>query len=37
VPVGFQIVARAFEEESILAAGHAYQQRTDWHLKRPPL
>lgn len=37
VPVGFQIVARALEEESILAAGHAYQQRTDWHLKRPPL
>ena len=37
VPVGFQIVGRAFSEGDILAAGHAYQQATDWHLKRPPL
>ncbi len=37
VPVGFQIVGRAFGESDILAAGHAYQQATDWHLKRPPL
>ena len=37
VPVGFQIVGRAFNEAGILAAGHAYQQVTDWHLKRPPL
>jgi amidase len=37
VPVGFQIVGRAFDEECVLAAGHVYQQATDWHLKRPPL
>jgi amidase len=37
VPVGFQIVGRAFDEERVLAAGHVYQQATDWHLKRPPL
>ena len=37
VPTGFQIVGRAFEEGPILAAGHAFQQSTDWHLKRPPL
>jgi len=37
VPVGFQIVGRAFDEAGVLAAGHAYQQATDWHLKRPPL
>jgi len=37
VPVGFQIVGHAFDEAGILAAGHAYQQVTDWHLKRPPL
>jgi Asp-tRNA(Asn)/Glu-tRNA(Gln) amidotransferase A subunit family amidase len=37
VPVGFQIVGHAFDEAGILAAGHAYQQATDWHLKRPPL
>src|ERR1700704_6479472 len=37
VPVGFQIVGHAFDEERVLAAGHVYQQATDWHLKRPPL
>jgi len=37
VPTGFQIVGRAFHEASILAAGHAYQQATDWHLRRPRL
>jgi amidase len=37
VPTGFQIVGRAFDEASILAAGHTYQQATDWHLKRPPV
>jgi len=35
VPTGFQIVGRAFTEAAILAAGHAFQQQTDWHLKRP--
>ena len=37
VPVGFQIVGHAFDEAGILAAGHAYQQATDWHLRRPPI
>jgi len=37
MPVGFQIVSRAFGEAGLLAAGHAYQQATDWHLRRPPL
>jgi amidase len=37
VPTAFQIVGRAFDEAGILADGHAYQQQTDWHLKRPPL
>ncbi|MBS0521617.1 MAG: amidase [Proteobacteria bacterium] len=37
VPTGFQIVGRAFDESGILAAGHAFQQRTDWHLKHPSL
>jgi amidase len=36
VPVGFQIIGGAFSEAAILAAGHAFQQTTDWHLKRPP-
>lgn len=37
VPVGFQIVGGSFEEAGILAAGHAFQQVTDWHTKRPPV
>jgi amidase len=37
MPVGFQIVSRAFGEAGILAAGHAYQQATNWHLEHPPL
>jgi amidase len=37
VPVGFQIVGRNFSEDAILAAGHAFQKASDWHLKRPPL
>jgi amidase len=37
VPVGFQIVGRAFDEAGILAAGHAYQQASDWHLRHPAL
>lgn len=35
VPTGFQIVGRAFDEVGILSAGHAYQQASDWHLRRP--
>ncbi|MBY0319505.1 MAG: amidase [Reyranella sp.] len=35
VPVGFQIVGRSFDEVGILAAGHAFQQVTDWHERRP--
>ncbi len=37
VPVGFQIVGRAFDEAGVLAAGHAFQQATDWHMRRPPV
>jgi amidase len=37
MPTGFQIVGRAFDEAAILAAGHAYQNATGWHLKRPPV
>ena len=37
VPIGFQIVGRAFDEADVLAAGHAYQRATDWHLRHPRL
>jgi amidase len=35
MPTGFQIVGRAFDEGGILAAGHAFQKASDWHLRRP--
>jgi amidase len=37
VPIGFQIVGRAWDEAGVLAAGHAFQRSTEWHLRRPPL
>ena len=35
LPIGLQIIGRAFEEETMLRAAHAYEQSTQWHLKRP--
>jgi len=37
LPIGLQLVGRHFEESRVLAAGHAYQQRTDWHRRTPPV
>jgi aspartyl-tRNA(Asn)/glutamyl-tRNA(Gln) amidotransferase subunit A len=36
MPVGLQLYGRAFGEEGLLAFGHAYEQATDWHRRRPP-
>jgi aspartyl-tRNA(Asn)/glutamyl-tRNA(Gln) amidotransferase subunit A len=33
LPVGLQIIAKPFAEETILRIAHAYQQATDWHKK----
>jgi aspartyl-tRNA(Asn)/glutamyl-tRNA(Gln) amidotransferase subunit A len=35
LPIGMQIIARPFAEETILKIAHAYQQVTDWHRRRP--
>jgi len=35
--LGKQIAGRAFGEESILRIGHAYEQATEWHTRRPTL
>ncbi|WP_019930774.1 amidase [Nocardia sp. BMG111209] len=37
LPLGLQIIGRPFEEATVLAAGYAYQQRTTWHRRLPPL
>ena len=36
LPIGFQLVARPFDEQLLLGLGRAYQSRTDWHRCRPP-
>jgi aspartyl-tRNA(Asn)/glutamyl-tRNA(Gln) amidotransferase subunit A len=36
-PLGLQLVGRSTEDDLVLGAGHAYQQRTDWHRRMPPL
>ncbi len=35
LPVAMQLIGRPFEEATLLRAAHAYQQVTDWHLRRP--
>lgn len=37
MPVAMQLVGRPFEEANLLRVAHAYQQVTDWHLRRPEL
>lgn len=37
LPIGLQIVGKAFDEASILEIAHAYEQATDWDARRPPL
>jgi aspartyl-tRNA(Asn)/glutamyl-tRNA(Gln) amidotransferase subunit A len=37
LPVGLQIIGKAFDEESILRVAYCYQQHTDFHRARPNL
>src|SRR5947207_3383913 len=36
LPVGLQLVGRPSDEATVLRVGHAYQEATRWHEKRPP-
>ncbi len=36
LPIGMQLVGRAFDEATVLRAADAYQRATDWHTRRPP-
>jgi aspartyl-tRNA(Asn)/glutamyl-tRNA(Gln) amidotransferase subunit A len=35
LPVGLQLMGKAFSEALLLGAAHRYQQDTDWHLRVP--
>ena len=37
LPIGLQIVGKAFDEPGILRIAQAYEQATDWHRRRPPV
>ena len=37
LPLGLQIIGRPMEEETVFRLGHAYQQATEWHKRRPPI
>ena len=37
LPVGLQILGRHFDEETVLRAAYAYEQATEWHLRKPKL
>lgn len=36
LPVGLQIVGKPWDEATVLRVGHAYEQATPWHTRRPP-
>jgi aspartyl-tRNA(Asn)/glutamyl-tRNA(Gln) amidotransferase subunit A len=36
LPIGLQIVSRAWAEAKVLNAGHAYEEQTEWHKRTPP-
>jgi aspartyl-tRNA(Asn)/glutamyl-tRNA(Gln) amidotransferase subunit A len=36
-PIGLQLVARPFDEATLLRAGHAYEQAAGWWRRRPAL
>jgi aspartyl-tRNA(Asn)/glutamyl-tRNA(Gln) amidotransferase subunit A len=37
LPIGLQLIGRPFEEDIVLRGAHAYEQATEWRLKKPNL
>lgn len=37
LPVGLQLIGKAFDEGSLLQVAHAYEQSTSWHKQKPCL
>jgi aspartyl-tRNA(Asn)/glutamyl-tRNA(Gln) amidotransferase subunit A len=37
LPIGLQLLGRHFDEETIIRAAYAFEQNTDFHLKKPQI
>ena len=37
LPIGLQIIGKAYDEPTVLRVAHAYEQATDWHTRKPVL
>jgi len=37
MPIGLQIIGDDFQEETMLKVGHAYEQTTEWHTRKPEI
>ena len=37
LPIGVQVLGDAYDESTILRVAYAYEQATDWHLRKPPI
>ncbi len=37
LPIGLQLIARPFDEATLLRAGHAYERAAGWHVRQPSL
>ena len=37
LPIGLQLLGKPFQEDVVLRGAHAYEQATEWRLKKPPI
>jgi aspartyl-tRNA(Asn)/glutamyl-tRNA(Gln) amidotransferase subunit A len=37
MPIGLQLIGRLWQEEALCEVGHAYEQATEWHNRKPDL
>ncbi|MGH7311532.1 MAG: amidase, partial [Candidatus Rokuibacteriota bacterium] len=37
LPLSLQLAGRPFDEATVLRVGHAFEQATEWHRRRPPV